>query len=36
MNESLIDLDKQMLLQLYGSDSLFIDGMITTLTAAQT
>ena len=36
MNESLIDLDKQMLLQLNGSDSLFIDGMITTLTAAQT
>lgn len=36
MNESLIDLDKQMLLQLNGSDSLFIDGMMTTLTAAQT
>lgn len=36
MNESLIDFDKQLLLQLNGSDSLFIDGMITTLTAAQT
>lgn len=36
MNESMIDFDKQLLLQLNGSDSLFIDGMITTLTAAQT
>jgi len=33
---TLIDLDKQLLLALNGSDSLFLDGLVTTLTNAPT
>ena len=36
MRDSLIDLDKELLLSLNGSDSLFADGLMVTLTNAQT